>query len=95
LYLPNALDLEANEVEVKGLTSLASVTATTGYMGNGDFSPSTYRNWTLRRMITKSSTTHFLSLILCLGDRGERERGVDIARIHRLQNYWAIIEALK
>ena len=33
LYLPNAemtLDLEVNEVEVKGLTSLASVTAITG-----------------------------------------------------------------
>ena len=32
LYLPNAemaLDLEVNEVEVKGLTSLASVTETT------------------------------------------------------------------
>src|SRR2546423_10130569 len=34
LYLPNAemtLDLEVNEVEVKGLTSLASVTETTGF----------------------------------------------------------------
>jgi hypothetical protein len=34
LYLPNAemtLDLEVNEVEVKGLTSLASVTEITGY----------------------------------------------------------------
>jgi hypothetical protein len=33
-YLPNAemtLDLEANEVEVKVLTSLASVTEITGY----------------------------------------------------------------
>ena len=35
LYLPNAemvLDLEANEVEVKGLTSLASVAEATVYM---------------------------------------------------------------
>jgi hypothetical protein len=36
LYLPNAemtLDLEVNEVEVKGLTSLASVTEITGQGG--------------------------------------------------------------
>jgi hypothetical protein len=38
LYLPNAemtLDLEVNEVEVKGLTSLASVTWSTAKRGLG------------------------------------------------------------
>lgn len=44
-------------------------------------------------MNAKSSITHIFSPMPRLGDKSER--GLDIARIHRLEKRWAKIEVLK